>query len=48
MSELALPLAIAPADWEATPPIVRAVVLALLDPTSVDPESGRAWGRIGG
>ena len=31
MSELAPPLGISPADWEATPPTVRAVVLALLD-----------------
>lgn len=31
MSELAPPLGIPPADWEATPPSVRAVVLALLN-----------------
>ena len=31
MSEVAPPLGIPPADWEATPPTVRAVVLALLD-----------------
>jgi transposase len=31
MSELTPPLGIAPADWDATPPAVRAVVLALLD-----------------
>ena len=31
MSELAPPLGIPPADWAATPPSVRAVVLALLD-----------------
>ena len=31
MSELVPPLGIPPADWEATPPTVRAVVLALLD-----------------
>jgi len=31
MSELAPPLGISPADWDATPPSVRAVVLALLD-----------------
>src|SRR5215210_5330340 len=30
MSELAPPLGIPPADWEATPPTVRAAVLALL------------------
>ncbi len=30
MSELAPPLGIPPADWEATPPTVQAVVLALL------------------
>jgi transposase len=30
MSELAPPLGIPPADWEATPPTVRALVLALL------------------
>ena len=31
MSELAPPLGIPPADWEATPPTVRAVMLSLLD-----------------
>ncbi|HSH79861.1 MAG TPA: IS66 family transposase [Herpetosiphonaceae bacterium] len=31
MSELVPPLSIPPADWDATPPSVRAVVLALLD-----------------
>ncbi len=31
MSELVPPLGIPPADWDATPPSVRAVVLALLD-----------------
>ena len=33
MPELAPPLGISPADWQATPPAVRAVVLALLDQT---------------
>src|ERR687885_47393 len=31
MNEVTPPLGIAPADWDATPPAVRTVVLALLD-----------------